>query len=107
MSMVLSPDKSHVFLHAYHVSSKFLIPGSALSLLGTCMMPSNHTDDCGAVKTLHSANVLNVGYHSYVSVSCVISDYIQHPRLEKVARLCNLKSHSVACAGFLWFVWAK
>ena len=99
MNMFPSPDKSHVFLNAYHASSKCLIPGSAASLYMT------NSNEGRIVKSLHSLNILNIGYHSYVSMSCVITDYIKHSNLEKFARISNLKFHSTACVGFLWFVW--
>ena len=98
---LLTPDKSNFFLSMYHTSSKILFP-----LTGTCVSYTFLTkEETKISKTLYSVNMLNIGFHSYVSCSCIISDYIKQVHIERAIRLCNVKSHGLACVGFLWYIW--
>ena len=47
---------------------------------------------------VHMANVLNIGYHSYLSTSCIITDYVKNGAL-KDSRIIIAKSHVLNC----WF----
>ena len=40
----------------------------------------------------------------YVSTSCIISDYIKIPKLDTLSRFINLKSHSLATIGFIYYI---
>ena len=55
-------------------------------------------------KIIQTTNVLNLGFHSYVSTSSVIGDYIKHKKYEIIARLINLKSHKLATIGFVFYI---
>ena len=104
MYTILTPDKHLLFLNAYHISGKCLLPLGFVSSLWFFKGNSFNVNE-KIQKTTHTLTLLNVGYHSYVSTSCVISDYIKHSKIETFARLTNIKSHSVASLGFLYFIW--
>jgi succinate dehydrogenase hydrophobic anchor subunit len=55
---------------------------------------------------IHSFTIANISYHSYVSCSSVISDYIKHNRIELLSRTVNIKSHTIALIGFMWTIWS-
>lgn len=104
MYSLLTPDKHVLFLNMYHFSNKMLLPYVTAST--TCYFLGDriplHTITCN---TTHTITLANIAYHSYVSCSCVISDYIKQPKLETVSRLVNIKSHGIAFLGFLGFFW--
>ena len=104
MYRILTPDKHLLFLNAYHTSSKCLLPFVFLSSM--CFFKGNTLNVHDKIQNAtHTVTLLNIGYHSYVSMSCVISDYIKLPKLEQFARMTNIKSHSIASLGFLYFLW--
>ena len=49
-------------------------------------------------------NILNIGYHSYLSTSCIISDYIKNVKFEKISRVANVKSHILGVIGLGYYV---
>tara|TARA_Y100000816_G_C26058040_1_gene555368 strand:- start:743 stop:1036 length:294 start_codon:yes stop_codon:yes gene_type:complete len=87
----LSPDKSLKLYNLNKYSSKSLLPLLLLSF---------GTDDT----TLHSLNVLNIGYHSYFSVSCIITDYIKNPYISRISRIGNFQFHLLAAGGMLYYL---
>lgn len=91
----LKPDKNIKILHGYHLSSKILIPSLLYS--GIC-----HYKNLEIVPIVDSFCVMNIGFHSYVSVSCVIHDYIKPTVWNQVARVANLKTHVLAISGYLY-----
>lgn len=95
---LLIPDKLSYTMHLYHKSNKLLLPLTGLSLI-------RFYDDSKPIKTIQTINILNIGFHSYVSLSSVITDYIKIPSLEKTLRIINIKSNAIACAGFIYGIW--
>ena len=94
----LSPDKNNKLLTMYHKSAKIMLPLTVVSYVSHKynLEPYNNA--------LLVPNVLSMSYHSYVSTSCVISDYIKIPKLETISRFINLKSHSLATIGFIYYI---
>ena len=95
---LLTPDKNNKFLSIYHKSAKILLPLTVASYVSHKynLEPYNNA--------LLVPNVLYMSYHSYVSTSCVISDYIKIPKLDTLTRFVNLKSHSLATVGFIYYI---
>ena len=60
---ILTPDKNTKAIHIYHTSSKLIIPG----LVASALSPWVGFD---------TFNFINIGVHSYISMSSVITDYI-------------------------------
>ena len=108
---ILSPEKNLNFLKYYHKSNKLLIPGIGLSLL----MHSNYFNSFkdrdpkinNLVNVIDCANVINLGYHSYVSTSAVITDYIKFKNLSKISRIASFKLHSLAAIGISYYMIKK
>ncbi len=92
---ILIPESNMKLLRAYHTSSKLLVPLICLSYVSNKYEFPFQTP-------LHIATSFNIGYHSYVSTSCIISDYIKHPPIEKVARLSNFNLHTLATFGLIY-----
>ena len=91
----LYPDRNKNILNYYHKSSKIMIPFFGLSFISNYLLESNIID---------YINVVNVGFHSYVSTSCIITDYIKIKNFEKMIRIVNLKSHTFAGIGFIYYL---
>ena len=94
----LIPDKNNKLLTNYHKSSKLLLPLTIASLV-TQKYNLQPYD-----KAVLVPNILCFSYHSYVSTSCVISDYIKIPKIDTFIRVLNLKTHSIATLGFLYYI---
>ena len=97
---MLNPDQNNRLLRLYHISSKGTIPLILTSMY--CGYVGNKYENYA-----HSLNILNFGYHSYVSTSAVITDYIKIKNIEKMARITNVKVHGLATLGLLMFIHKK
>tara|TARA_Y100000992_G_C21273601_1_gene498484 strand:- start:2478 stop:2780 length:303 start_codon:yes stop_codon:yes gene_type:complete len=100
MNNIFTPDKSNFLLKGYHISSKLLIPIFITSLMTYKSENDNY-------KILHTCNVLNIGFHSYVSSSCIISDYIKPKHLSRGSRFLNLGLHGLGMYGYLENIYKK
>lgn len=91
---ILSPDKNTRFLHGYHYTNKLLIPLFLTSYAITGKSISYIVDSYAAFV---------IGYHSYFSISTVITDYlpkITHSAFaNKVVRFSNLNIHILSLIG--------
>ena len=94
---ILTPDKSNLALRYYHTFAPTLIPMALFSYVN-----NKYEINC---KTIDFANAINIGYHSYVSSSSIISDYIKHPNLSKIARISNFKFHIVSTIGIYHYIY--
>ena len=97
MNYLLSPDKNNNLLKKYHASSKLLLPGLLTSYL--CNKYEKKT--IGTVANIF--NVFNITYHSYVSTSCIITDYVKSNNISKLFRYTNLNLHCLACIGYIYY----
>lgn len=94
MDNILIPEKNKGLLKLYHSSSKALIP----LVLGYYV--SNKYESKSLETLFYTANVLNMTYHSYVSASCIITDYIKPVRLSKGVRSLSMCLHGFAFYGY-------
>lgn len=94
---MLKPDANMRLLRAYHTSAKWLIPQGLWVWWFSGW-------DSPLTTALQASTVANMGFHSYVSASAIVTDYIKHPRLETVARVSNLKLHGFATVGLLYWI---
>tara|TARA_Y100000022_G_scaffold197845_1_gene207108 strand:- start:203 stop:508 length:306 start_codon:yes stop_codon:yes gene_type:complete len=95
MNIIYYPEQNTKLLRYYHLSSKALIPLALGSYL------SYKYENKTAEKIFHSANILNIGFHSYVSSSCIITDYIKPVYMSRASRGISLGFHSLAIYGYL------
>ena len=56
---------------------------------------------------VHMANVLNIGYHSYLSTSCILTDYVKNVKLEKISRVVSAKSHVLGILGLGYYLFNR
>ena len=95
--MILNPENNLLILKKYHFSSKLLIPFIGIS----CFMNYNNYKYSNI---FDSINILNIGFHSYVSTSCIIGDYIKPNNIKNFVKFVNFKSHALASFGFLYYI---
>lgn len=98
MNNILSPEKNKHVLKKYHLSSKMCVPLLASSLfLHNCKFDfiNNKVENL-----VHFATLTNFAYHSYISTSCILTDYVKPKLLSNVARCSSLGLHSVAIIGY-------
>lgn len=101
MNLILYPEQNKRLLKYYHVSSKGIIP----LVIGSYLSDSYKNETCE--KIFHSLNTINFGYHSYVSMSCIITDYIKPYNISRNVRGLSLGFHSLAIYGFLYNIHKK
>lgn len=95
MNIILTPDKTNSILKLYHKSNRIILPFALASLYSH----SIHQKKCE--KMFDTINSLNIGFHSYVSTSCIITDYIKPKYIARGSRVLNLGLHSIAIIGYL------
>ncbi len=96
---ILKPDQNLKTLHLYHSINKIMFP-VALFSLGSRYLQLNQI-----TPYLDYFNISNLAYHSYVSTSCIITDYIKVKALKTPFRLVNLNLHAVSCLGFYTYIY--
>lgn len=94
MNNILTPEKNMFFLKNYHKSSKLLIPLMLSSYM--CNKKSYYITE----KFFNSLNVVNIAYHSYVSTSCIITDYVKIKNISRLSRYSSLGLHIFATLGY-------
>ncbi len=95
----LSPDKSTEVYNIYHKSSKYLVPMMSLSGFNHSFVNQNHFTNL-----IDTITVSNIYFHSLVSCSTIITDYITNIKLNTICRIINIKGHSIALLGFIYFI---
>lgn len=90
----LIPETNKLLLRMYHASSKCIIPSLAISYL-------TEKNELTIQYPIHALTIVNLGYHSYVSTSCVITDYIKVPKIERISRISNIGLHMVASVALI------
>ena len=95
---ILNPDKSVKLISHYHKSAKWLIPLTITSYVSYKydLKPYNNFVYIPTISTL--------GYHSYVSTSCIITDYIKPKNIALLSRCINLKLHGLSTIGFIYYL---
>ena len=91
----LVPEKNLKYLKLYHTSSKLLIPTGIISI---CFHQTKYKNLSLSFDTF---NVFNFAFHSYVSTSCIITDYVKIKNLEPIIRKANIFGHIIASVGFI------
>ena len=92
----LAPDKHTLSLKYYHVFNKALIPTMLCSYFNNKYNINSRSIDV--------INTLNFGFHSYVSTSAIISDYIKHPKLTTLVRVSSLNLHILSTYGIVRYI---
>ena len=96
---IIQPDTNNYLLKKYHTSGKLLIP-----LLIPSLILNNLKIDENLQKFFNTVNVFNIGYHSYVSTSCVITDYIKPKHIANFSRITNFNFHGIAVIGLINYI---
>tara|TARA_Y100000741_G_scaffold206308_1_gene157004 strand:- start:3788 stop:4108 length:321 start_codon:yes stop_codon:yes gene_type:complete len=84
---ILRPDKSNKIIKLYHKSNKIIIPFLIPSLL--------LKEDYKIKKYFDIFNIYNLGFHSFISFSTIVTDY--HKKIpfinNNLLRILNFKCH--------------
>lgn len=99
LNNILQPELNNSLLKKYHTSGKLIIP-----LLVPSLIFNNYEISPYFKKSFDVTNILNIGYHSYVSTSCIITDYIKPKYLSTITRSLSLSSHGIAISGLIYYV---
>ena len=94
---MLSPDKNTRMLRLYHTSAKWMIP----QVTGAILLDNANIYMKSAIQI---SMIGTFGFHSYVSTSALITDYVKHPHVGKFARNINIKSHGLAALGMVYYI---
>lgn len=95
MNNIFVPEKSTRLLRLYHSSSLGIVP---FMVLGAAAYKYDVKPWDGVIGAL---NVINFGFHSYVSASCVITDYVKPKLPAKGLRVASLGLHGSAMYGYI------
>jgi succinate dehydrogenase hydrophobic anchor subunit len=96
LKYLFSPEKSTKMVKLFHQSGYVLLP-----LAGCSYCISDELSVFSSI--LYTTTLMNFSFHSYVSTSFVISDYIKKPTLQNVFRVVNVKSHFLATLGYIYY----
>ena len=95
MNNILSPEKNTNVLKRYHLSSKLMLPMFIGSVLLNKYNVNNNIENLA-----HIFTVSNFAYHSYISTSCIITDYIKPKMISTIARSSSVGLHGIALIGY-------
>ena len=90
---LLTPDKSLLCIKIYHKANIAMIPMACLSYIETKLNMNT--------QIMYNALICNISYHSFVSCSSVITDYIKYNSLRTGLRCGNIGIHTIATFGYL------
>ena len=98
---ILQPDKSNKIIKLYHRSNKIMIPFLLPSIL--------LKEDYEIKKYFDIFNIYNLGFHSLVSFSTIVTDY--HKKIpfinNNLLRILNLKCHGFLVLFFSYELYNK
>ena len=97
---MLKPDMNLKALSFYHTSNKTLLPLVTLDYI-------NYKYNLNFDLFIYPVTNFLIGYHSYLSMSSIITDYIKPPTLNQIARIANAKSHIVAGTGIFYYIYQR
>ena len=98
---ILRLDKNNTILHLYHKSAKYILPLNIISILS---IYNNNKNMKYINYSIQDLNVLNIGFHSYISLNTIATDYIKIKQFENIFRILNTKSHFLATLGFIYYI---
>ena len=101
MNIFLTPEKNNSLLKLYHTSSKTLLPFTLFSVY------FYNNKNKYVTPLIHTITLANVSYHSYISCSCIITDYLKPNIIAKPARVTNIGLHAFASIGYLYNLLSK
>lgn len=97
---ILSPDKVTKCIQLYHTNNKVLLP-----LTFTSFLLHNNSTNKNINSFAFTATTLSYAFHSYVSTSSIITDYIKPKNISKLARIININSHSISTIGIIYYLY--
>lgn len=100
LKYLFSPEKSTQVVKLFHRTGYALLPLIGFSY---CVPSEVSTLSC----VLYTATLTNFSFHSYVSTSFVISDYVKNRSFQNVFRVINLKCHILATMGYVYYFTKK
>lgn len=96
-----TPEKSKILLKLYHKSNYSLLP---LFFLSAGLSQTSFQD---ISKVAQLCTVVTYTYHSYVSTSFVLTDYVKPYSINSLLRAINGKIHLLALMGFTKVIFAN
>ena len=100
LKTILRPDSSSTMLRLYHRGG---VPLLSLTGLSLGLRYTDTTVSHPVIPVVDSLCVANIGFHSYVSMATVITDYVKPRPLAVVARTASVVGHLAATAGLIGY----
>lgn len=101
LKLLFTPEKSTRVLRVFHQTSYALLPMGLVTFF-------THSPQCiPPIDLLCAATAVNFGFHSFVSCSFVITDYVKHDMLQHTCRILNTKLHALAVSGYAYSILKK
>tara|TARA_B100001057_G_scaffold406420_2_gene419785 strand:- start:67 stop:378 length:312 start_codon:yes stop_codon:yes gene_type:complete len=96
--ILLKPDMYTNMIHYYHRSNKLLIPLGCASYINNKYLekPKLFPDMLTA---------LTFGFHSFFSISSIITDYIKPKYIQNIIRISNSSIHLISISGFVYYIY--
>ena len=98
---ILKPDFNNNMLKYYHKSAPLLIPSIVMSYAGYKL----ESKPLYCLSTVVMAPMMS--FHSYISVSSVITDYVKPKNIAKICRTNNLSIHALATIGLYRHIYTQ
>lgn len=96
-----TPEKSKILLKLYHKTNYSLLP---LSLMSLVLYQTPYQDFSNL---LQFSTAVTFAYHSYVSTSFVLTDYVKPYPVNSLLRAVSCKTHLLALLGFTKLIFTK
>lgn len=102
LKTILQPDSSTKMLRLYHWGG---VPLLSLTGLSLGLRYTDTTVSHPVIPVVDTLCVANIGFHSYVSMATVITDYVKPRPLALVARTASVTGHLAATVGLIGYAW--
>ena len=90
---IFKPDTCLTLLNVYHKTNFIMIPLATLSYV---------EEKVNKTSLFYNMFICNISYHSYVSCSAILTDYIKQNTLKNGLRSGNLSLHLLSTYGYIY-----
>lgn len=95
--LLLKPDMYTNMVRYYHKTNKIIIPVTGISYVNNKYLDTPK-------KLPHIITTVVYGYHSFFSMSSIITDYIKPKNLQNIIRITNCSTHIISTVGFIYYI---
>ena len=96
--LLLKPDMYTNMVRYYHKTNKIIIPVTGISYVNNKYLDTPK-------KLPHIITTVVYGYHSFFSMSSIITDYIKPKYIQNIIRISNSSIHLISISGFVYYIY--